>query len=351
MKTELNDNLKQRWNDLLARNPKLRIRDAARELGVSEVELLATGCGDTVTRLAGDWTALIREFPRLGRVMCLTRNDSAVHERYGVFSTEIAFFSGMGQVVGTDIDLRLFMSHWHAGFAVLERDREKRLKHSLQFFDFDGTAVFKLFLTEGSHPSVYEELVKSYVSPDQSAAQVTGPVEKAAPEKPDSEIDVSGFHVGWKSTKDTHEFFGLTKKFGVSREQALRLAPEGYAWRVELGVTKALLERAAGTRTPIMIFVGNAGCIQIHTGLVNNIKPFGAEWLNVLDDDFNLHLYEPGIVSAWVVRKVTGDGFVTSMELYDREGGNVALFFGKRKPGQVEDEAWRNLVLNLPRLS
>ncbi len=349
MKTESNENLKTRWSELLTQNPKLRIRDAARALGVSEAELLATDCGRHVSRLEGDWTALIKEFPRLGRVMCLTRNESAVHERYGVFTNEIAFFHGMGQVVGADIDLRLFMSHWHVGFAVGETDKEGRLRHSLQFFDFDGTAVFKLFLTEGSDHAVYSELVTKYTSSNQSTEQVTGPVEKAAPEKPDSEIDVAGFQEGWKTTKDTHEFFGLMKKFSVSREQALRLAPEGYAWQVKLEATKLMLERAAAAQTPIMVFIGSPGCIQIHTGPVHNIKPFGAEWLNVLDDDFNMHLRETDIATAWVVKKATKDGFVTSLELFDKQGENVVLFFGKRKPGQAEDEAWRLIVLNLPK--
>ncbi len=148
MTTKTTEDLKARWTELLKTNPKLRIRDAAHKLGVSEVELLVTGCGETVTRLEGDWASLIKEFPRLGRVLCLTRNESAVHERYGIFSTEIAFFHGMGQVVGTDIDLRLFMSHWHFGFAVTEDTAEGTPRQSLQFFDFDGKAIHKIFLTE-----------------------------------------------------------------------------------------------------------------------------------------------------------------------------------------------------------
>src|SRR6187431_1978018 len=101
MKTE-EQTLKQRWEALLAEKPKLRIRDAAAELGVSEAELLATGCGANVTRIAGDWTQVIKDLSTLGRVMCLTRNEHAVHERFGEF-LQTDFFHGMGQVVGADI--------------------------------------------------------------------------------------------------------------------------------------------------------------------------------------------------------------------------------------------------------
>jgi putative hemin transport protein len=53
------------------------------------------------------------------------------------------------------------------------------------------------------------------------------------------------------------------------------------------------------------------------------------------------------IDSAWVVWKPTEDGSVTSLELFDADGELIASLFGKRKPGQQEDEAWRALVAGL----
>jgi putative hemin transport protein len=106
------------------------------------------------------------------------------------------------------------------------------------------------------------------------------------------------------------------------------------------------LSFAAARGTPIMVFVGNPGMIQIHTGPVTNLKPMGP-WFNVLDENFNLHLREDRIASAWVVWKPTEDGVVTSLELFDADGEAIATMFGKRKPGQPEDEAWRAIVAAL----
>jgi putative hemin transport protein len=39
---------------------------------------------------------------------------------------------------------------------------------------------------------------------------------------------------------------------------------------------------------------------------------------------------------------------VTSLELFAAEGREIGLLFGKRKPGQLELEAWRELVARLP---
>ena len=95
-----------------------------------------------------------------------------------------------------------------------------------------------------------------------------------------------------------------------------------------------------------MIFVGNPGCIQIHTGPVKSVK-LVEHWLNVLDPGFNLHLREDRIASAWVVKKPTVDGTVTSLELFDAAGETIAMLFGKRKPGLPEMPEWQATVERL----
>jgi putative hemin transport protein len=67
----------------------------------------------------------------------------------------------------------------------------------------------------------------------------------------------------------------------------------------------------------------------------------------VLDPGFNLHLREDHIASAWIVRKPTVDGLVTSLELFDADGNVIAMLFGERKPGKPELDQWRALVETL----
>lgn len=341
MKTE-EPTLKSRWEEYLLLNPKTRIRDAAKELGVSEAELLATRAGEGVTRLEGDWTKLLKSLPKLGRVMCLTRNEAAVHERYGEFR-QIDFFHGMGQVVGPDIDLRLFLHHWTSGFAVTDQTPDGE-RQSLQFFDAHGDAIHKIFLQKESDYGSYGVILNQFRAADQSPRMSVSPAPAPRPPLPDAEIDGGGFRAAWLALKDTHGFFPLLQKFHVAREQALRLAPEGHAIAVPVDSVRRMLEGAAGSGLPIMVFIGSRGCIQIHTGPVLNIKMFGTEWLNVLDEEFSMHLRLPLVASAWIVRKPTADGIVTSLEIYDAAGENIALFFGRRKPGEAEDPLWRALI-------
>lgn len=332
--------LKEQYETIRTSNPRLRIRDIAKEIQVSEADLVAMRTGDGVVRLDGDFKALIAEIHTIGYVMALTRNDHAVHERKGVYNN-VSFTGEVGLVLDEDIDLRLFAMHWKFGFAVLEGDRR-----SIQLFDRSGEAVHKIYLTDSSDVAAYEALVARYTAAEQLTELHTEAYPAADPEKSDTEIDVEGFRQAWLGMKDTHEFFGVTRSFGVSRKQALRLAPEGMAQPVPVATARKMLELASERQVPIMVFVANRGCIQIHTGTVSNLMATGL-WFNVLDPEFNLHLRESAIDTAYIVRKPSDDGIVTSLEVFDAAGNMIAQFFGKRKPGIPELNTWRTLVADL----
>ncbi len=337
--------LKQRWDRLREEEPKLRIRDAAGRLGVSEMELVATGIGRDVTRLDGDWKMLVAQLEPLGDVMALTRNDHAVHERTGTYRN-VSAGAGSGLVLDEEIDLRIFYSHWRHGFAVAEPMRDS-VRRSLQFFDAAGGAVHKIYMVEGSDIATYDALVERFRAGEDAPELVVTPASEPAKEQLPESIDFDGFLDGWRNLQDTHDFFPLLRKYGVSRRQALHHADDDLAHPVALDAPRRILEMASAEELPIMIFVGSPGVIQIHTGRVDRIVETGP-WINVLDPRFNLHLRQDGVAEAWVVKKPTRDGIVTSVELLDADGKVVALMFGKRKPGIPESEAWRRLVERLP---
>jgi putative hemin transport protein len=331
--------IKEQYARIKAENPKARIREIADLMQVSEAHLVAMNTGKTVTRLAGDFRELLKEVHTLGYVMALTRNDDAVHERKGGYNN-VSFENGhVGLVLDPDIDLRLFMMHWRFGFAVQEGERK-----SLQFFDKSGTAVHKIYMVEDrSDFRAYEQLVAKYRAEDQSPELQTEAYPAEPAELPDSDIDVEGFREAWKNIQDTHEFFGIVQNYNLTRTQALRLAPEGFVKQVPNDTARRILDTAAAQQVPIMIFVGNRGCIQIHTGTVNRLLATGP-WYNVLDPDFNLHLKEAKIAASYIVKKPSADGIVTALEVFNEKGELIIQFFGKRKPGIPELEEWRHLV-------
>ncbi|RYX91105.1 MAG: hemin-degrading factor [Comamonadaceae bacterium] len=343
-----------------ARAAGKRAKDAAESLGVSEGEAVAAHAGDhdyalKATPLKGPWVEILQALELCGPVMALTRNESTVHEKTGVYRNVSAMGATgmMGLALSEDIDLRLFFSKWHAGFAVFEpaNNAENPPSQSLQFFDTSGLAVHKIFVRPETDRQAFNDIVSQFTDAGKVSAFTPAAPKDAV--KPDSEIDAAGLAQAWSEMTDTHQFFGLINKFGVERQQSFRLVEGRYAVRLQNDVVRVLLDEASVDGTAIMVFVGSPGCIQIHTGPVKRIEPMvtpTAQWINVLDAGFNLHLREDMIASAWVVEKPTEDGVVTSVEVFDTRGELMVMFFGARKPGAPELQGWRDIAARLPRL-
>lgn len=339
-----------------ARAAGQRHKEAALACGVSEGEAIAAhvdapdGPLRTVA-LRGPWVELLQKLEPCGPLLALTRNAAVVHEKTGVY-TQVSATGHVGLALGEAIDLRLFFDRWHAGFAVTEDAArpENPPSLSLQFFDRHGTAVHKIFAREASDRAALQAVVDAHRNPGR-AVRFEPELPAAAP-KPDDSVDASALTRDWAAMTDTHQFFGLLRKHGVERQQSFRLMEHRFTERAAPLAVRALLQEASMEATPIMVFVGSPGCIQIHTGPVSRVEPMdirGVPWLNVLDPGFNLHLREDAIANAWVVEKPTSDGLVTSVEAFDAAGTLMAMFFGARKPGVPERQDWRDLVARLPR--
>ena len=68
-----------------AENTELYPRNLAEKLGVSEAQLIAAQTGHGVVRINAHPDQLIAHVQNLGEVMALTRNESCVIEKIGVY--------------------------------------------------------------------------------------------------------------------------------------------------------------------------------------------------------------------------------------------------------------------------
>lgn len=338
-----NLSLKDKWISFRKENPRVRIRDAAKQLETTEAEILASFAGGKVVRLQNNFPGLLKRLPELGYVMMLTRNESCVHERKGVVEEVSVNNPHVGLILGKDIDLRMFFRFWAFGFAVHD-DEEAGLKQSIQVFDQQGNAVIKIYPQQPENVAAYEKLVSDFAAPEQSEFLVIQPA-PAPHQYSDAGVDAAAFCEDWSNLKDTHDFFPMLKKYNVSRLHALKIAGD-FAKQVSNDAVKTLLQNAAEKNMEIMVFVGNQGNIQIHTGPVEKIVEIPG-WINVMDPSFNLHLKLEDIAETWVVKKPSTDGVIHSLELYDAAGEMIVQFFGKRKPGVPELTEWTSFINSL----
>lgn len=332
--------IKEKWDQLLIKQPNLRIRNAAAQLGVSELELLHSKINEGAIKLDLNLKSMLPEIERFGEVMALSRNNDAVHERIGIYSN--AYFEGsVGLVVNPDIDLRIFSMHWKYAYAVEEKGRR-----SIQFFDKSGEATHKIYQLEKSNQKEWDQFVIRYRAGEQNtleSIQAYPPINKELDKAPKN---LEGFQEEWRSLKDTHDFFAMIHQHKVSRLFSMYSAPEGYVRKIKNEAVRVMLHAVAKNQVPIMAFVGNKGILQIHSGVVNKIVD-ARGWLNVLDPAFNLHLNERAFYKTFIVKKPAEGDYIHSMEVYDVEGNLIVQFFGARKPGLPELTSWRTILKQL----
>lgn len=335
-----------RWRSLRSARPEIRAREAAAELGVSEAELVASAIGDTAVRLEGSSASLLHALSQVGRCRAVTRNESAVSEIRGRYGG-ISLHGHAGLVLGDRIDLRVFLAHWHHVFAVDEPDPQRagERRHSIQVFDAAGAAVHEIYLEPDGDAATWDAVVATRTALAPPVMQLTP---RPPPfERPDRAIDRDALIADWDAMTDTHEFVQILARHGATRLQALRLAGASRAWPVRDDAIERVLHATAETGDPIMVFVGNRGCIQVFSGAVQRVVHHGPR-LDVLDPELDLHLRTDRIAASWVVARPTRSGAVMSLELFDAAGELIAMLLHRWDDCErAESLCWSSLLAQL----
>ena len=324
----------QRYLTTKAQSSAKYARDIAAEMGISEAELTEARLGYDAVRLQDDARAILTALETVGETKCICRNEYAVHEQVGEFTHQ--HLSGHAGLVLNPraLDLRLFLSQWASAFRLNDNGRQ-----SIQFFDPHGDALLKVYTTGNTDMAAWDALIAGHTQ--QSPAPLA--IRPAEPLKYADSADAAALENEWRAMTDVHQFFGLRSKYSLSRQQAFRLVSDDLACRIDTQTLPGLLETIRQDGNEIMIFVGNRGCVQIFTGALEKVAPMRG-WLNIFNPAFTLHLREESVDEIWVTRKPTSDGHVTSVELFAKDGTQIAQLFGQRSEGHPEQAQWRAQV-------
>ena len=327
----------QRYQDVKASGAAKYARDIAAVMGVSEAELTAARVGHDAVRLQDNARAILASLEKVGETKCICRNEYAVHEQVGAF-THQHLDGHAGLILNPRaLDLRLFLSQWASAFHVNDGGRE-----SIQFFDPHGDAVLKVYTTDNTDSAAWQALIAEQTQ-STPAPLALRPVENA---RYADTADGTALEKEWRAMTDVHQFFALLRKYNLSRQQAFRLVNDDLACRINTDALPRLLETLQQDGNEFMIFVGNRGCVQIFTGVLEKLTPMRG-WINIFNSAFTLHLREETIDEVWVTRKPTIDGHVTSVELFAKDGTQIAQLYGQRSEGHPEQQQWRTQVDSL----
>jgi len=150
---------RRRIQDALRNSPSQMTLQLARQLGVPEVEVIrALPDGRAVELDAGRWEELLRSLEELGQVHVIVSNGCVTSEatgQFGGFSTWGEFFN----VQSKSLDMHIRWERLAAVFAVVKPGHMDGVDTlSFQFYDRDGAAAFKVFVTFGGQKAPPERL-------------------------------------------------------------------------------------------------------------------------------------------------------------------------------------------------
>lgn len=296
-----------------------RAREAAKMMGISEAEYVALSFPDKSIPLdIGRLQDLLIAVQNLGQVMALTRNDSLVFEHHGTYRNPRFRHEHM-ILESSPVELRLRINEVKYGFSVNENDRL-----SLQFFDVQGRAIHKIYLTEHSDFGSYDYLIQKY------RVDFVMPVPDIPAGKDLLDIHISDdvwaeFEKQWLQMTNSHQVTPLLKRYKVTRPQAYERM-QSVASKLLVDDAKFTLEELAQNQIPVSIFLPNGVCTQIHQGTISNLMETGP-WFNVLDETFHMHLNLSAIDQAWRVHKPSENGVIESIEWFDKSQQSIAMLY------------------------
>lgn len=185
-----------------------------------------------------------------------------MHEQVGEFTHQ--HLSGHAGLVLNPraLDLRLFLSQWASAFHLSDNGRQ-----SIQFFDPHGDALLKVYTTGNTDMAAWDALIAAHTQ--QSPAPLA--IRPADPLKYADAADGEALENEWRAMTDVHQFFGLLRKYNLSRQQAFRPVSDDPPAALTPRRCRGCWKPSADGNE-IMIFVGNRGCVQIFTGALERSR-------------------------------------------------------------------------------
>ena len=286
--------LKDEWEKFKSNpdNRKIRIRDAAFKLGVSEAELLSAEIDNESTFYLKVDSALIflKSLLDIDRIMLLIRNDYVVHEKTVDcqdidFDIDFIYFKNKNKDILLKFTIEsishiFFQKKMHAG---------KELR-SFQLFNDNGNSILKIYL-KGKSKNRFDKIANDY------KAEYKYELQQLEGRVSNSNIKVK---------------IPLINDSSYSKE----------AVRLEGSILRRLLNKASDDKSPMQIHAIGLNSIQYHRDIVKNIVDYGP-WINVIDKNFNVHILENELSQCILFKYNQNNKEIYSIEFFDSNSNHL----------------------------
>ena len=306
---------------------KLRHREIAHFLEITEAELIDAHVGisklDVIksspqmaraVRLKKPWVEWMPMIQKLGDVMSLTKNSSAVHEVMGSYKNAYSE-NGVHKIVFEHLQLKLKYQFWEFAY-LFEESKSNAVQRSIQFFDESGQAIYKIFLLPDSHHWYFDEIAKRYGDVQQSP----------------------GIFIHEKGDEDS-----LCQSSQLTRLDELKGLTEDSAKHIDIEAMRFILSSATHLNLPLMIVVSNQAIQQTYQGPIHEMVEIRS-WVHLINQEFNLHLDLRNTPHIWLVHNPHQENMKSTIELLNEEGCSVVMISHAEHAELEHVKSWQNLI-------
>ena len=301
MKNYINtfNNIKSKWNNFNSKenNKKIRIRDVAKKLNVSEAELLSTKVNDDVSYLKiKNYNLFFKDILNSDKLMFLIRTDNIVHELI-VDSSYIDIKKNSFFDLKQNFPILEFNSKSFSYTFFEKKNHSGKELRSFQIFNKSGHSVLKIYL-KGKSTYIFDRIAKKYT-----------------------------IEYDYIIQKNKHKFFVDSNKieiFSFFKTDYNLDAKFALDKQINLGnnTLRYILEKSSAKKVPIQIHAFGNTIIQYYRGKVNNVIDFGP-WINIIDKGFNIHIFESKITNAFLNKYTDNNNTLFVINFFDIDNNHV----------------------------
>jgi len=302
----MNENLNKKFESLKKEfisfknnqaNKKLRIRDIAHKLGVSEAELLSTQIDNQNIKYLKilNYKSFFKNLFQSKKVMLLIRSDFIVHEKV-VNCDELKYEKDLISFKNKENnDLTFFNTKDIINVFFENKLHQNKPLLSFQFFDGNGDAILKIFLKSKDY-GIFNEIAKKHI------------------EDYDFNLQKN------KQNKAIQNNVTFEKKYNKNKCKIVK---------TDHLILRYILENISKLKIPIQLHAFGNSSKQYHFGLAKNIMDFGP-WINVIDKKFNIHAMESKLTNSHIIIDENKVSKTYHIEFLDNKN-NLILYIGSIK--------------------
>ncbi len=306
--------------------PNLGLKGWSQLLNSSEGELQASRLGHEEVRPLTDLFSLLYQLAGLGEVEIRSFNRSGWASYKGHFAPpdlclDCPGYLGLEFRSGS-LRLQMNMESWYWGCAVTDYPEGKETQKSLQFFDQAGERFLKLQATSETSAVGWSRLLQRF-APTPIASKplfdVTQPSCGLTCPK-----DMTSFTQEWRLMASPNQVHRLLKRHQASYLGSLQRLDKKFAREVSLDALEQLLKQvqalpSAPNKPCLEMRFFASGCLQEVVGELQAPR-LHLKQMCLAYAEGCMHLDPQCLEEAWVVRKPQGEGWVTSLEIFDDQG-------------------------------